>query len=237
MRSFIIVKLISLACPRGTQRLALGAIVIVLSGCVPLPVPVEGSVDSMEVPPALSSPISAGDTLVILGVSDDDGIVSCVRSATAKADATLHLLPPKEFRDALFPSEPSTMPTEENIAHSLSQPAVKAKISALNLRYAVLVWGDTIELRPTETFIYTEAKRRSWITGRIFDLGEGGSSGDLTLSVSGTNAFVWLPLVAPGTLAMTETPACHEFGRQLAAYLTGKAAAKPKSAQTEAPDE
>lgn len=226
MRSFIIVKLICLACPRGTQRLALGATVIVLSGCVPLPVPVPGSVDSLDVPSALSSPMTAGDTLAILGngISDDHEIVSCVRSAAAKADATLHVIPPKEFRDALSPwFEPSTAPlADENIANSLSQPTVKTKLSKLNARYAVLVSGDTMEFGSSETFIYTESKRRSWVTGRILDLRDGGSPGSLTLSVSGTNAFVWLPLVAPGTLAMTETPACHEFGRQLVAYLTGK---------------
>lgn len=243
MRSFITMKLISLACPRGTQHLALGAIVIVLTGCVPLPIPVEGSVDRLEVPPTLSSPMSAGDTLVILGggggISDDDGIVSCARSATAKADATLHLLPPKAFRNALFPLfDPSTAPwMDEDITRSLSQSAVKEKISELKVRYAVLVSGGTIETDTEESFIYTENTRRSWLTGRIFDLSKGGSSGILSLSVSGKNAFVWLPYVAPGTLAMTETPACHEFGRQLAAYLTGKPVAKPKSAQTEAPDE
>lgn len=227
---------------RSSDRVVTAALVAsaLVAGCVPLPVPVEGSVDRLDVPPALSSPMSAGDTLAILddSVSDDDEIVSCVRSATAKADATLHLLPPKEFRDALFPSEPSTALTDENIAHSLSQPAVKAKISALNLRYAVLVSGGTIESdMKEEAPLYMEGKRSSWVQGRILDLTDGGSPGELSLSVSGTNAFVWLPYVAPYILAMTETPACHEFGRQLAAYLTGKPAPKPKSAHTEAPDE
>lgn len=212
-----------------------------LTGC--LPVPVVGSIDHVEVPPALSSPMAADDKLAILGdgsgTGDENDLVTCVRSATAKADTTLKMIPPQDFRNALFPwFELSTRPrTAEGLAFTLRQPAVRAKISELKLHYVVFIVGYTSEgvsetygaLSPGPGGIgFGRATQTSRISGEILDLREGRWPGNLHLSVSGTDSATSLLLLTVVTIPITESTACQELGRQLAAHLTGRPVPKPE---------
>lgn len=219
-----------------------GAGLCVLTGCVPVPVPIAGDVDELDVPPPLAAPMAAGDSVAILGggyLDDDEGIPACVRTATARADKTLHMIPPQVFRDSLFPwFEASTMPfTAERLALAIGQPAVQAKLSALNLRHVVRVNGSTSE-RPRDSSGPSESwTRTSRLSATILDFREAHWSERLALSVSARGSSTYAVVAQVFVIPMTESRACEEFGRQLAAYLTGKPAPKPKSARSEAPDE
>lgn len=220
---------------------ALGAILGSLTGCILIPD--IGEIDKLEVPPALSSPMAAGDKLAILGdetIGDDDNIVTCVRSAAAKADTALKMMPPQDFRDALFPwFEPSTIPrTAEQLALSMSQPAVYAKISALNLHYAVIVEGATSSSGDSVNLVLGGVvweAQTTRLSGRILDLREARRLGSIDVSVSEDSAGAVIGLLPVGTVPVTEGPACRELGRQLAAYLTGRPVSKPEPARTKGP--
>ena len=211
-----------------------------LTACVP--VPVTGSIDKLELPPVVA-PAVPGEGLGIVGGGDMDDLETlptCVRNAVAKADPGLRMIAPQELRDALFPwLERSTYPrTADTVAGRLGQPAVKAKIAELDLRFVAVITGSTTE-GPQDSFgaaswgglgstWWTQTSRLSaW----IIDLKHAASPGSIVLSVSATGSLTAVSLLTVVTIPVTETPACQELGNQLAAYLTGR---PPKASDAEA---
>ncbi len=142
------------------------------------------------------------------------------------------IIPARQFRDSLFPMfEPTTAPrTEEQLAATLSQPLVRAKIAQLNIRYLITVSGGTSSEEDWGvTFVYplplgaaSVGKQSSELSASIWDLKQGTSAGAAQVTASGVGRFAMVTIV-PVLIMIprTEKAACRELGNQLIAFLTG----------------
>lgn len=163
---------------------------------------------------------------------DDDTIAKCVRRALHRTSPTLRMIPPQEFRDALFPwFEPGTAPgTPEQLALLLEKPLLQDAITRLGVRYVISVRGSSTH-GDSKGAIFCGAgyggggclgfawvDRESTMSAVVWDLEQPLSSGTVDITVSGTiyvPAFI-LPIPIP---VFTETRACTEIAQRLAQFL------------------
>lgn len=170
----------------------------------------------------------------VFGQGDDDSFAECVRGVLHRTSPTLRVIPPQEFRDALFPwFEPGIAPgTPEQLALLLEKPLLQDRIARLGVRYVISVRGLTaqgdakgailcgVSYRGGGCLGFAWMGRESTMSAVVWDLEQPLSPGTVDVTVSGTifmPAFI-LPIPIP---VFTETRACAEIAEKLAEFLGG----------------
>lgn len=201
----------------------------VMTGCVPLPG--VALIDETELPSDTIQVLAPGEAVTIVsGAFDDAGKAPlCVSESLHASNPAIRRIPPEEFRDSLFPwFEKATAPRrEEELAAVMSRPLVKARLEELNLRYLVEVNDPSTSegsFKGPHLILAGVgwAERESEITASVWDLKEAAHVGSARVSTSGHNVVATWIIFSGIFLPATETTACQELGRGLAALLTGE---------------
>ena len=183
-------------------------------------------------------------------MTDEHPQLDCVSKILQQTRPPVPMIPARRFRDSLFPMfEPTSAPrTEEQLAATLSQPLVRAKIAQLNIRYLITVSGGTSSEEDSEfAFAFpigagavplgaaSVGTQSSELSASIWDLKQGTSAGAAQVTASGVGRFAMVTIV-PVLIMIprTEKAACRELGNQLIAFLTG-AELPPKSSAAQTP--
>lgn len=210
----------------------------VIGACVPVPTP--GEVDDIDVPFFETAFLEPGEGIVIQGdprhLDQETELLECLRDGIEEADPPLRIIPTQEFRDAFFPwFEPSTSPKDEaDFERVLAEPRVQAKLASMNVRHFVSLKADTseTEMGGVEMIAVgaTGNTRTSRVTAEVVDLRSGEALGEAGVTVSGKQLFLHYTIFGAVLFATTETTACEELGRNLAAVLNGQAITYPDEA-------
>ena len=211
-----------------------------LSGCVFLPG--VAFVEESELPEEKIQVLGQDEAITIVShVSYKESKTPlCVGESLHASNPAIRRIPPEEFRDALFPwFERSTEPrSEDALAAVVNRPLVKAKLVELNLRYLVRVNDPSTshgDFKGPHAIVagvgWVERESNLW--AEIWDLKTATEVGSARVSTSGKNVYATWIFLTGIFVPATETTACQELGRKLAALLTGEDA--PADVTTEAP--
>ena len=199
----------------------------VMTGCVPLPG--VALIDETEMPSDTIQVLEPGEAVAVVSGAFNDAskTPACVSESLHAYNPAIRRIPPEEFRDSLFPwFEKATAPTsEEELAAVVSRPLVKAKLAELNLRYLVRVHEPSTSeggLKGPHIGMMGVgwAERESEITADVWDLEKAKHVGSARVNTSGHNVLATWIIISGVFLPATETTACQELGRSLAALLT-----------------
>ena len=226
-------------------RLMTFAVGCLLAGCVPVPVPAD--IEDVDMPFYREVVLADGEGVTVFSAVEDrtgqDDIADCLRERLEKADPPVRVIPAGAFRDTFFPwLEPGTAPkSDEDWSALLARPLVKARMAELAVRFLLEVQGIHTEgeTKGVEAVAVGAVgnKVRDRITAKLRDLKGGTSIGTAAVESAGQNLFVHVMIYGVIVLPMTETAACRELGRQLAAAFNGTSASMPAPfRETVAPD-
>jgi hypothetical protein len=177
----------------------------------------------------------SGATFVSQGGGDHDRYSRCIANSLSAITPALHVIPPKEFADQIYPwFEPSTRPTNvDALARMLARKGVRNRIEQLGVRYLIMTLGQTVEGEPSGHIACGAGSggagclglawrhRETFLSAIAWDLETATSVGEAQAKVSGTSvmpAFILpIPLTAP-----TEGEACTKVAKDLAGLLNLK---------------
>ncbi len=206
--------------------------------CVPVPTP--GEVDDIDVPFFETAFLEPGEGIVIQGdphhLDQEVELLECLHDGIEEADPPLRIIPTQGFRDAFFPwFEPSTSPDDAaDFERVLAEPLVQAKLASMNLRHFVSLKADTSETETGGVEMIavgaTGNTRTSRVSAEVVDLRSGEALGEAGVTVSGKQALIHYGFYGIALFATTETTACEQLGRSLAAVLNGQAITYPDEA-------
>lgn len=161
--------------------------------------------------------------------------VTCISKALKGKFPNLRIVLPGEFHKAAFPDvAPELAPRAlVYLPLLLNDPAFRARIAPLGLRYLISVQGKTEQ----EGTVFGEgaggasvlgwsADRKSNVTASVVDLKSGVAAGEIRAAASGKPWFVCVGVLffcAPfGAPAFTEAEACDQIGTAVAKYFAGE---------------
>jgi hypothetical protein len=168
--------------------------------------------------------------------------VNCISKALKERFPNLQIVLPNEFHRAAFPDVALELAPRALIYLPLllNDPAFRARITPLGLRYLISVQGKTDQQGKlfgggagaggpgpggAVTWFGAEFDRKSNVTASILDLQQG-QSGEVRASAEGKPWFVCIGLLimcAPiGAPAFTEAKACDEIGAGVAKFFAGE---------------
>jgi hypothetical protein len=180
-----------------------------------------------------------GDKVVFLSLDspDDGSIPRCVAHSVEAARPDLTVMPPKQFRNALFPRlEEGTAPHDlEGFGLLLAERAVSQRLAELRLRYVAVVSGNTTMERfrgeivcgafggygggGAGCFGLKWAARESRIATALWDTK---ATGRATLSTEVKGTWIIPALILPiPLLRPTEWAACEAMAQQILDHLSG----------------
>ncbi len=182
--------------------------------------------------------IGEGESVVImaksyhLGNETEQDYISCVEDAMQRGDGKLHIMPHKQFIDALFPwFEPRTAPAEtKGLAKLMARPGVAKKLAETGVRYIVWLDGDTERVDQGGSlscaagpggggcFGFAWWQNDADYKASVWDLQGQESVGSVSADVSGTSYLPALVIPIP-LIARTQTAACKGLATQLQAFL------------------
>ncbi len=226
-----------------TIRLMTFAAGCLLAGCVPVPVPAD--IEDVDMPFYEEALLAEGEAVTVLSAAEDrtgrDDIADCLREGLQEANPPVRVIPAGAFRDTFFPwFEPGKAPkSEEDWAALLARPLVKARVAELNVRFLLEVHGSHTEggTKGVEAVAVgaVGAEVRDRVTAKLRDLKRPTSIGAAAVESAGHNVLVHVMIYGIIILPMTETAACRELGRQLAAAFNGASATRPAPARETPP--
>ena len=169
--------------------------------------------------------------------------VGCISKALKERFPNLRIVLPDEFHKTAFPNVALELAPRALIYLPLllNDPAFRARIAPLGLRYLISVQGKTDQHAKqivggvggpggAVTALGAEWDRKSNLTASILDLQQG-QSGEVKALAEGKPWFVCVglgPLCLPlGAPALTEAKACDEIGKAVAKFFAGEEANKP----------
>jgi hypothetical protein len=210
-----------------------------LAGCVPVPVP--AGIEDVDMPFYQEVVLADGEAVTVFSTVEDrtgrDDIADCLREGLEEADPPVRVIPAGAFRDTLFPwFEPETVPrSDEDWAALLARPLVKARVAELDVRFLLEVQGSHTEgeTKGVEAVAVgaVGVEVRDRVTAKLRDLKGATSVGAAAVESASHDVLVHVMLYGIILLPMTETAACQELGRQLAAAFNGASAAMPAPAR------
>jgi hypothetical protein len=222
-----------------TIRLMTFAAGCLLAGCVPVPVPAD--IEDVDMPFYEEALLAEGEAVTVLSAAEDrtgrDDIADCLREGLQEANPPVRVIPAGAFRDAFFPwFEPETAPkSDEDWSALLARPLVKARVAELDVRFLLEVHGSHTEggTKGVEAVAVgaVGAEVRDRVTAKLRDLKGATSIGAAAVESAGHDVLVHVMLYGVIILPMTETAACRELGRQLAAAFNGASATTPAPAR------
>lgn len=172
--------------------------------------------------------ISPDEAVVVL--NDEFGIPACVTRAMQRNNATFKFISGREFRDALFPwFEPAIAPTNPNeLALLIKKPLIEGRLSDLGVRYLIAISGLTTEGEGKGAAVGGHLgglgagwwDRSTQTSAIVWDLQKAHRAGALDVLASGTALMPVFILPFP-FIPPTETTACEQLARKLAAFLAG----------------
>ena len=209
-----------------------------VGACVPVPTP--GEVEDIDVPFFETAFLEPGEGIVIQGdprqLDEEAELLECLGDGLEEADPPLRIIPTQGFRDAFFPwFESSTSPdSAADFERVLAEPRVQAKLASMRVRHFVTLKADTSETEMGGVEMIaagvTGNTRTSRVTAEVVDLRSGEALGEAGVTVSGKQLFLHYTIFGAVLFATTETTACEELGRSLAAVLNGQAITYPDEA-------
>ncbi len=165
-----------------------------------------------------------------------DEVVDCIGRSIRNANPSLQIIPPEEFRRAAFPDlEPEAAPrSPDSIALLLTHPVFRERISALNIRYLIVVGGATEYPQKSGEIscfggphgaaclglIIWDKETR--MAASVIDLKRARPAGEVTVTASGNpwfGVFLFYPIGLP---APTEPSACHDLGVAITKFIAGE---------------
>jgi hypothetical protein len=170
--------------------------------------------------------------------------VGCISKVLRERFPNLRIVLPDEFHKLAFPDVALELAPRALIYLPLllNDPAFRARITPLDLRYLISVQGKTDQkAKPffggaggyggAVTWFGAEWDRKSNVTASILDLKQDTGAGEIRASAEGKPWFVCIGLLimcAPfGAPAFTEAKACDEIGTAVAKFLAGEGANEP----------
>lgn len=168
--------------------------------------------------------------------------VGCISKALKEGFPNLRVILPDEFHKSAFPDVPLELAPRALIYLPLllNDPAFRARIAPLGLRYLISVQGKTDQQSKFiggagggATAFGAQWDRKSNLTASILDLQQG-QSGEVTATAEGKPWFLCIglgPLCAPiGAPAFTEAKACDEIGKGVAKFFAGESVSQAEEA-------
>lgn len=176
--------------------------------------------------------------------------VGCISKALKESFPNLRIVPPDEFHRTAFPDVVLELAPRALIYLPLllNDPAFRARIAPLGLRYLISIQGKTDQqskpivgggagLGGGWTALGAEWDRKSNVTASILDLKQSLGVGEIRASAEGKPWFVCVgalvfcvPLGAP---AFTEAKACDDIGKAVAKFLAGESTSQVEEAAQE----
>jgi len=220
------------------KRLVLQAIVMafVLAGC-------QVTTANRQAPTVQETrQSSAGDllpgesvTVVRVASSVGDNIVECVGKTIGQSDADIDVVPPKEFRNGMFPwFEPATTPiTVDGLAKLIKRTVVKQRIEAFGVRYVVAIGGESTERTSTwggatgtmgvgAVLGGVSTTKSTRLAAVILDLKQARPVSNVTASAKGGSG-IGLLIIIPYAVATRDPDAvtCQAVATRVVAFLRG----------------
>jgi hypothetical protein len=167
---------------------------------------------------------------------EEGEIIGCISDAARKADPSLRIVLPDEFRHTVFPDlAPEAVPDKpEYFALLLDHSAFMERLAALGIRYLISVSGVTLQTGGPGAgaiggpgagvlVIAGSWDRTTSLTASVLDFQQKHVAGKLEASAAG---HPWVLIVFPSPLmigapAFTESKACQELGEAVAKFIAG----------------
>ncbi|MCH7898344.1 MAG: hypothetical protein IIC62_03240 [Proteobacteria bacterium] len=182
--------------------------------------------------------LAEGESVVImaksyhLGNETEAKYIRCIEDALGRGPKGMHVIPNREFVDALFPwFEPRTAPAEtKGLAKMMERPGVADKIKDMGVRYIIWLDGDTEKVASGGSlscaagpggggcFGFAWWQNASDYDASIWDLNGLESAGSVSANVSGTSYLPALIIPIP-LIARVQAKACKGLAEQLQAFI------------------
>lgn len=165
-----------------------------------------------------------------------DEVVDCIGRSIRNTNPSLQIVPPEEFRRAAFPDlEPEAAPrSPDSIALLLTHPVFRERISALNIRYLIVVGGAT-EYPRRSGGIYCGGAghgagclglivwdKETRLAASVIDLKRARPAGEVKATASGNPWFGVFLIFPIGLPAPTEASACYDLGVAITKFIAGE---------------
>jgi len=185
--------------------------------------------------PMHSGKYTQGEAVVILSkhhlavTETDDDFITCVGRSLAKQDPDIRVLPQQQFIDDMYPYfEARTAPTSVRALSRLAaDPAVRGRMSELNVRYLIWLDGDTQTVEKSGSFScavgpgvggclgFSEWTDQGSYEAAIWDIKEQDEAGSFNIESTGTSHLVGVIVPVP-LLARVESKACQAAAQRIA---------------------
>ena len=177
---------------------------------------------------------------------EEGAIVGCISNVVHKANPLLRIIPPDEFRRAVFPDlAPEAAPNNpEYLRLLLDQPTFKERVTSLGVRYLISIVGGTEQSGHTGVggigggpgpgilIIGGGWDRKSSLIASVLDLQQERIAGQVEASASG---HPWFLIMVPGPIigvpAFTESKVCEDLGEAVAKFIAGEDVSKSEEEQ------
>ncbi|GAB4138885.1 MAG: hypothetical protein Tsb0016_05150 [Sphingomonadales bacterium] len=179
--------------------------------------------------------IEAGEALVFLSRHQlaanetEADFVDCVGNSLARQNPDIRVISQQQFIDGMYPYfEANTAPTNVESLNGLTQdPAVRARMADMNVRYLVWLNGNTETVDRGGSFScavgpggggclgWTKWKDQGSYEAIVWDLKSLSESGSFNIETSGTSHLVGVLVPVP-LLARVESEACEAAAQRLA---------------------
>lgn len=184
--------------------------------------------------------IASGEAMVLLGRASynekqtEESFTDCLADILDDGSNPIGLVPQAQFRDDLYPwFEPRTAPTSaDELGRLFSQPGVRDRINASNVRYLAWIDGDTVTIDSGGSMSCTISTFGGGCFGvsyweedasyeaSIWDLKSMTATGQISADATGTSYLAGLVLPIP-ILARPGNAACKGLANQLRDFITG----------------
>lgn len=211
---------------------ALLSIILGLSGCTTT------VVDELRVAPGQLE-LSGPDSIVVLGrrhsggYATEPGFIDCIGGRLSRADG-MRVIGELEFVNALYPwFEPRTAPmTTQRLELLWQQPLIRARLTAMNLRYIIWIDGTTdtdnskgslscaVMPGAAGCFGFASWEKTSAYEAVIWDVAEFMERGRVNVDAQGTSYLLAVGAPIP-FIARVQGEACDSIGSQLRSFFEG----------------
>ena len=182
--------------------------------------------------------LSDDEAITVVGQSAaiDDDFLGCMDSALRNVAAEIKIIPPDDFREALFPwFEPGTIPTSaESIANMMASPVVRNRVTELGVRYVIVVggrtsqregdsWGGAVSSGAGAVGLGgISIERNTWADVIVLDMEQLRPVAEMKASAASSGEMgilLFIPYgIPPGG---TESSACQALAHSIIEFLTG----------------
>jgi hypothetical protein len=212
---------------RSIERIASCIVVLVcLAGCTTEVQHIRGSCGTVERDDAVTLVLEneySGDRSPEEVAALEASISECLQRALKEGGQAVTLILPDDFRRVVFPDLDSTSApaSAKTLASVLEVPHVREKIDGLQLRYLIAIRAGTTSKVHGGAAPYTVGAvhwKLTYLTAFIIDVKNASETGEVRVTVESVG-FYTFPIIWP---AVTESPACKRFGREIVKFISAE---------------